>query len=109
MRLIMADPLTCARGLSTRRAQDGSATAELAFVLCRTRRAGFDHGCGTPESRGSHRAGMSAFGTKRTSKLGQRMSAIGGKADITRTWCDVPLSPQPDMSGFEVGVFDPEF
>ena len=33
MRLIMADPLACARGLSTRCAQDRSATAELAFVL----------------------------------------------------------------------------
>ena len=42
MRLTMADPLACARGLSTRRAQDGSATAELALFLCRTRRAGFE-------------------------------------------------------------------
>src|SRR5262249_41677235 len=44
MRLIMADPLACTRGPSTRRAPDGSATAELAFVLCRMRRAGFNHG-----------------------------------------------------------------
>jgi len=39
----MADPLACAHGLSTRRARDGSATAELVLVLGRTRRTGFDH------------------------------------------------------------------
>jgi hypothetical protein len=31
----------------------------------------------------------SAFSTKRTCRHAQRMSAIGGKADITWTWADV--------------------
>jgi hypothetical protein len=32
---------------------------------------------------------MSAFGTKRTSRPAEPMSAFGGKADIPRTWADV--------------------
>src|SRR5262249_27641227 len=34
---------------------------------------------------------MSAFGTKRTWRSHSTMSAIGGKADIARTGCDVRL------------------
>jgi hypothetical protein len=40
---------------------------------------------------------MSAFGTKRTSRRAQSMSAIGGKADMTRTCPDVCFRPKADI------------
>jgi len=39
----------------------------------------------------------SAFGTKRTSRCAQSMSAFGGKADIARTYSDVRFWPKADI------------
>ena len=44
---------------------------------------GYGYGCGYIDV--TLRSPMSAFGTKRTCQLIHRMSAIGGKADVTRT------------------------
>jgi hypothetical protein len=60
-------------------------------------------------SRISESTRMSAFGTKRTSRRAQSMSAFGGKADITRTLRNVRFWHKEDInefgSDFELDVF----
>src|SRR5215471_580139 len=45
---------------------------------------------------------MSAFGTKRTSRPAQPMSAFGGKADIDRKCSDVRFLPKADIGDSRV-------
>ena len=69
---------------------DAIVTHDSRAIRQRSRRSTMRRNGISASSRGSHdRPLMSAFGTKRTSRHAQPMSAFGGKADFSRTFPNV--------------------